>query len=160
MTHLADTSVLTRLGVAPVRAAVRELLTAGMLGRCAVTDLELGFSARNAAEWDHLMKSVRLIPPVEIKSEDFSRALGVQRALAEQGLRGRKVPALLIAAVAERHGAVLLHYDPDFELTAAMTGQPHEWVVPRGSIDQPQAAAGRGGHGRNDLVAGEPATRS
>jgi hypothetical protein len=37
--------------------------------------------------------------------------------------------------VAEHHGAVVLHYDADFEHIAATTGQPHAWIVPRGSID-------------------------
>ena len=39
---------------------------------------------------------------------------------------------LLTAAVAEHHGAVILHYDSDFERIAAVTGQSHEWIVPRG----------------------------
>jgi predicted nucleic acid-binding protein len=42
---------------------------------------------------------------------------------------------LLTAAVAEHHGAVVLHYDADFEHIAATTGQPHTWIAPRGSID-------------------------
>jgi hypothetical protein len=29
----------------------------------------------------------------------------------------------------------VLHYDADFELIASITGQPTDWVVPRGSID-------------------------
>jgi len=41
---------------------------------------------------------------------------------------------LLTAAVAEYHGAVLLHYDADFEHIAAVTGQAHKWIVPRGTI--------------------------
>jgi hypothetical protein len=28
----------------------------------------------------------------------------------------------------------VLHYDHDFDLIAAVTGQPTEWVVPAGSI--------------------------
>jgi hypothetical protein len=28
----------------------------------------------------------------------------------------------------------VLHYDADFELVAGITGQPAEWVVPRGSV--------------------------
>jgi len=28
----------------------------------------------------------------------------------------------------------VLHYDADFELIAEVTGQPVEWVVPRGSV--------------------------
>ena len=42
---------------------------------------------------------------------------------------------LITAAVAEYHGAVVLHYDADFEHIAEVTGQPQTWVVPRGSID-------------------------
>jgi len=28
----------------------------------------------------------------------------------------------------------VLHYDADFDLIAEITGQPCEWVVPRGTI--------------------------
>ncbi|HET6213470.1 MAG TPA: hypothetical protein VFE14_11430 [Micromonosporaceae bacterium] len=35
---------------------------------------------------------------------------------------------LLTAAVAEYHGAVILHYDADFEHIADATGQPHAWI--------------------------------
>jgi predicted nucleic acid-binding protein len=41
------------------------------------------------------------------------------------------VADLLIAAVAEVHGATVLHYDSDFERIAEVTGQAHEWIVPR-----------------------------
>ena len=39
---------------------------------------------------------------------------------------------LVIAAVAERAGATLIHYDADFDRIAEVTGQPVEWVVPQG----------------------------
>jgi len=42
---------------------------------------------------------------------------------------------LLTASVAEHHGAVILHYGADFERIAAVTGQPHTWIAPRGSIN-------------------------
>lgn len=58
----------------------------------------------------------------------------MQRALAGHGLRGRKAPDLIIAATAELHSANLLHYDVDFAIIAGLTGQAHEWVVPRGSV--------------------------
>ena len=41
---------------------------------------------------------------------------------------------LITAAVAEHHGAVVLHYDADFEHIAAVTSQPHTWVAPRGGL--------------------------
>jgi hypothetical protein len=48
--------------------------------------------------------------------------------------RASGVIDLLTAAVAEHHGAVILHYDADFEHIAATTGQPHAWIVPRGTL--------------------------
>lgn len=41
---------------------------------------------------------------------------------------------LLIAAVAELAGAAVWHYDSDYDRIAEVTGQPMEWVVPRGLL--------------------------
>jgi len=38
-----------------------------------------------------------------------------------------------VAATAESAGLTVLHYDADFERIAEVTGQPTEWVVPRGT---------------------------
>jgi predicted nucleic acid-binding protein len=57
----------------------------------------------------------------------------VQATLAAQSrLREVGMADLLIAAVAERHGLTLLHYDGDFDTIAEITGQDARWVVPRG----------------------------
>ncbi len=32
------------------------------------------------------------------------------------------------------NGATILHYDADYDRIAAVTGQPTEWVAPRGSL--------------------------
>ena len=45
LTHVVDTSVLTRLQVARVRAAVEPLASAGVLARMSISDLEIGYSA-------------------------------------------------------------------------------------------------------------------
>ena len=42
---------------------------------------------------------------------------------------------LLVAAAAEIEQLTVLHYDSEYEHIATVTGQPCEWVVPRGSID-------------------------
>lgn len=42
---------------------------------------------------------------------------------------------MLIAATAERHGVTVLHYDGDYDMIAAITGQPTRWVVPSGTAD-------------------------
>jgi predicted nucleic acid-binding protein len=102
---------------------------------CAITSLEIGFSARNAQEFDVLIAQLREFEQVDVSPGDFDSALLTQRSLAERGHRGRKIPDLLIAAIAQRHGLTVLHYDRDFDLIAECTGQPTEWVVGRGEID-------------------------
>lgn len=135
LSFLVDTSVLTRLADPSIRDAVRGPLASGQAGRCSITDLELGFSARNADEWDRIQAATAAFGVVEVTAGDFARARPMQRALAAAGLKGRKVPDLLIAAAAERTGRTVLHYDRDFELIATITGQAQAWVVPPGTID-------------------------
>jgi predicted nucleic acid-binding protein len=72
---------------------------------------------------------------VETTADHMRRARQVQRLLAAASQRGRKTPDLLVAAAAEETDRVVLHYDADFDLIASVTGQPCQWVAPRGSID-------------------------
>jgi predicted nucleic acid-binding protein len=44
-----------------------------------------------------------------------------------------KIPDLLIASVAARNDLTVVHYDGDYELIAAVTGQRVRWAAPRGS---------------------------
>jgi predicted nucleic acid-binding protein len=78
---------------------------------------------------------VAILPELDIEHRDLRRAPRVQRALADAGLRGRKLPDLVVAALAERAELVVLHYDHDFEHIGRITAQPHEWIVPVGSVD-------------------------
>lgn len=56
-----------------------------------------------------------------------ARAVEIQELLASTGHhRAPSVPDLIIAATAELAGLVVLHVDKDFELIAALTGQPTE----------------------------------
>lgn len=48
--------------------------------------------------------------------------------------RAAGVIDLLTAAVPEHQGAVILHYDADFEHIAATTGQAHKWIAPPSSL--------------------------
>jgi len=48
---------------------------------------------------------------------------------------GLSLVDLLVAAAAEEAGRVVLHYDGDSDLIAAVTGQPVRWVVASGSVD-------------------------
>lgn len=135
LTHLLDTSVVSRLGVPAVRTVIDPLVDAGRLGRAGITDLEVGYGSRNAREWDQGMADLSVFELVETTADHIRRARQIQRLLASRSQRGRKIPDLLIAAAAEHAGLTLLHYDTDFDLIARATGQTCEWVVPSGSID-------------------------
>jgi predicted nucleic acid-binding protein len=55
------------------------------------------------------------------------RAIEVQLLVADRGHhRAPSIPDLMIAAVAELAGLVVLHIDKDFDLIASITGQPVE----------------------------------
>jgi predicted nucleic acid-binding protein len=108
--------------------------------RVAVTPparLEILYSARSRD--DYLRTSMRLdaLHQIDCGSEAFGRALQVQEALARKAaLHHRSVgfADLLIAAAAELAAATVWHYDSDYDRIAEITGQPTEWVVPRGSL--------------------------
>jgi predicted nucleic acid-binding protein len=135
LTHLVDTSVLTRLGNRAIREAVQPRVERGELARAAISDLEVGYSARSAEEWDQLNEALDLFTLVATTADHIRRAKQVQRLLAVKHQLGRKIPDLLIAAAAEANALIVLHYDADFDRIAAVTDQPVEWVVPAGSID-------------------------
>lgn len=132
---LVDTSVVKRLGRPAVREVVEPLAAAGELGRPGICDLEVGYSARNAGEWDRLVGALDAFEPVETTAAHLRRALQVQRLLAERSRRGRKIPDLLVAAAAEELDITVLHYDSDFDLISSVTGQRCQWVVPAGSVE-------------------------
>ena len=127
--------MLKRLGRAEVRQVVEPLAVAGRLGRPRICDLEVGYSARNADEWDELVGALDAFEAVDTTAAHIHRSLQVQRLLAQRSQRGRKIPDLLVAAAAEELGVVVLHYDADFDLISSVTGQRCEWVVPAGTVE-------------------------
>ena len=62
LTHVVDTSVLTRLRHQEVRQALEPRATAGRVARAGISDLEVGFSARNQSEWDRLVTALGAFP--------------------------------------------------------------------------------------------------
>ena len=132
---LVDTSVLKRVGHPSVREVVEPLAVGGELARASICDLEVGYSARNAAEWDLLVGALEALAVVETSTAHVKRALQVQRLLAERSQRGRKIPDLLVAAAAEERNLTVLHYDADFDLIASVTGQRCQWVAKPGTLE-------------------------
>ncbi|CAB4761194.1 MAG: PIN domain-containing protein [Actinobacteria bacterium] len=132
--YLIDTSVLHRLKNEEVMAKVRALTLNGEIARCSITDLEYLYSARNEEEWEGASHLLSRFFNIEIQPEHFVRAVQVQRILAQKSQRGRKIPDLIIAAVAEQLDLTVLHYDIDFDQIADVTGQRSEWIIPAGRI--------------------------
>lgn len=134
--YLADTSVFARLEKTTVADAFSPRAAAGQIGVCPPVAFELGFSARNLDDYVAISDRLWAFPTVDVTSADHHRGLELQRALAERGQhRAISIVDALVAAAAEARGLTVLHYDSDFELLAGVTGQPHEWIVERGTAD-------------------------
>ena len=134
-THIADKSASARARHPSVGAVLSPLVQAGTLATCSVVDLEILFSARTPREFNETRDERDAFSRLAIEQVDFDRAVEVMGLLARKGQhRAAGLPDLLLAAIAERHGVTLLHYDADFDVIARVTRQPMEWVVPRGSV--------------------------
>ena len=79
LSFVLDTSVVKRLGRPEVREAVEPLALGGQLGRRRICDLEVGYSARNADEWDLLAGALDAFDALETTAAHVNRALQVQR---------------------------------------------------------------------------------
>ncbi len=125
-TWLIDKSALIRLGRSQTSDEWAARIQRGLVCISTVTRLEVGYSARSAADLTRAFASPPLSAmPVEYLTPAIEdRAVAVQRLLAERGHhRAPSIPDLLIAATAELAGRTVLHMDKDFELIAEVTGQ-------------------------------------
>lgn len=133
--YLIDTSALARMPAKPVRERLAPIIEAGEAATCAVVDLEVLYSARGPEEHAEIrLRRALAYRQVSLTDEIFERAIAIQGELAKRGRHRVSIPDLVIAAAAERAGLAVLHYDGDYDLIAEVTGQPAEWVVPRGSV--------------------------
>ena len=126
---LIDKSALVRLSVSPDAQEWADRIQRGLVRISTVTRLEVGFSARSA---DGLRRSL-VVPPLSSMPVEHltpaieDRSVEVQAALADRGQhRAPSIPDLLIAATAELAQLTVLHIDKDYDLIAAITGQPVE----------------------------------
>jgi predicted nucleic acid-binding protein len=131
---LADKSALSRMPHPAVERRLRPLLVEGLIATCRIVDLDVGYSAQTAADHEAVRRERRALPLATVDDAVLDRALDVQGVLAERGEHRLPIPDLVIAAAAEHAGLAVLHYDADFDRIAAVTGQPCEWVVPRGTV--------------------------
>jgi predicted nucleic acid-binding protein len=135
--YLVDTSASARIADPHVRQVIAGLVADRAAATCATVDLEAGYSGRDANQVRTIARQRNELYVVLALSEGIAeRARDVQVRMAARGHhRAAGVFGLLTAAVAEHYGAVVLHYDADFEHIAAVTGQAHAWIAPRGSLN-------------------------
>jgi predicted nucleic acid-binding protein len=126
---LIDKSALVRLGRSSDSESWADRIERGRVRIATVTLLEVGYSARDARDLHAGLRE----PPVASMPVEYAtpaaedRAVEVLTLLAERGHhRAPSVPDLLVAAIAERAGLVVLHQDKDFDLIAQITSQPTE----------------------------------
>lgn len=117
-----------------VRDRVDDLWLAGRIATCHFVVAEVLNNAQDHRSYkalQHALIAARWLPVTE---SAMDRGLEVHASLAGKGQhRHFSLPDLFIAATAEEAGATVLHYDSDYDRIAAVTGQPTEWVAPRGS---------------------------
>ena len=132
--YLADKSALEqRRHSRAAHDLLALLLSEGSLATCHVVALEVLYSARNRKDYERLRKDIDALPWLPCDELVMDRAMEVQHLLARHGQHRLPLPDLMIAATAEVHDATVLHYDHDYDLIAAVTDQPVQWIVRRGT---------------------------
>lgn len=123
--HLLDTSVwiraLRRSPHPAVQAHVHSLLRAGTVATCGQVILELLGGTITEAEYGRLDGDLRGVEYLETLVSDWRAAARLTFTLRRSGLT---IPAgdVLLAAIAMRTGATLVHIDEHFDRIAPHTG--------------------------------------
>ena len=137
---LLDTSVWARLRDGRISGSGAERV-AGEIerGELAMTEplmLEMRYSARDAEDFARLAEELDALPLLKLDESAVTRAMDAQAQLAaDRAVSHRVKPVdLLVAGVADRHRAAILHYDSDYDLIAEHTDLSFEsiWVADRG----------------------------
>lgn len=134
--YLIDTSAWARIRLPAVEKRLVAILQAGAAATCLPLDLEDGRSARNfrdamtiRARRTEVMTQLPITPAVATRARD------IQLALTQRGHHRAASPVdLMVAGAAAEYGAIVVHYDRDFDLLADVGGPRTEWVAPPGSL--------------------------
>lgn len=138
---LLDTSAWARVRDGRIAGPSAERVAGGIeRGELAMTEplvLEMRYSARDAEDFALLAEELDALPLLRLDQLAVTRAMDAQAQLAaDRAVSHRVKPVdLLVAGVADRHGAAVLHYDSDYDLIAEHTDLSFEsvWVASRGS---------------------------
>lgn len=134
--YLIDTSAWSRTAVPPVRKRLVAILEAGVAATCLPLDLEDGRSARNFRDALSIRsRRAEVMIDLPITTTVATRARDLQAALTQRGHHRAASPVdLMVAAAAAEYGAVVVHYDHDFDLISDVGGPRCEWVAPAGTL--------------------------
>jgi len=138
-TLLLDNSAWVRLGDTAFQAKrgdeIADALESGRIAACSQFLPEASYSARKAREHDQLLAELRASPSTTSTRPPEQRALDDQAQFARHGHRLPPVD-LLIAALADRDGLGVLHYDHDYDVIAEKTDLSFDsvWLADRGSL--------------------------
>jgi predicted nucleic acid-binding protein len=125
--YLVDTSAAVRIMTAadPAENWIFEI-TEGQIAICAITELELRYSAKSVEHDRRLRRWLgETFVWAPILDRCHERALEIQDGLVANGeQRSAGVVDLMLAANAELSGLTVLHDDKDFDCVARVTGQP------------------------------------
>jgi len=134
--YLLDKSALTRWAKPAVAPVLDDLSDRGLLAVCGAVETEVIHSARTVEEAQRARWLLRGFDWLVMPDEIWDRAIEVQIQALQKGYhRALSMADLLVAATAERHGATVLHYDGDYDMIAAITGQDTVWVAPAGAAN-------------------------
>jgi len=124
--YLIDTSALARVLLGQNTTEWDDRIGAGLVAICDITELEVLYSARSAADRARLKAALDAhYVWCPVPDGIYRRSRVVQEQLTAKGEHRSAGPVdLLVAAAAEEAGLALLHYDRDFETIARTTGQP------------------------------------
>lgn len=136
--YLIDKSALARLRLEAVSEELEPLMTRGLVGICAITELEMLYSARNIDERARIKEHLETaMIKIDTPDDIWQQAAEIQEALTEGAQhRSASIPDLIVAATARVRDLEVLHYDRDFDTIARYTEQPARWIVPAGTAER------------------------
>jgi len=130
--YLVDTSVwifaLRRNAPVAVTRRLGELLDLDVVATCGLVELELLGGTRDIAEFERLRSRLTGLHRLPIDPVDWAGAARLAFDLRRSGVTVPFTDALL-AAIAQRHEAILVHADRDFDLIAGHAGIVVESLV-------------------------------
>jgi predicted nucleic acid-binding protein len=117
------------------RRTFETMAVTGVLATCAIVELEILYSSRNPADHRYLKTYLhQQCVWLETSDDTLTAAVDLQEVMLAAGMHRKPIPDLVIAAVAQEHDAVVVHYDRDFDdITRVAPGLRTRWIVAPGT---------------------------